>query len=238
LSKETINRIGAAGRRVPGVASLLDARLARRQRRLSGYDVEREQRRFHEATRGEGEHLRLNVGAGPSPVEGWLNVDLVPAGAALMMDATEHWPLPDDSAEAVNSEHFLEHIETDRAAFYFREAFRVLRPGGVIRTSTPDLRGLCEAYLSGDPVLLDTHRGHGYEARNHADMLNNYIYSWGHTHIYDFETIALMLEDAGFGRVERAAFGKSSHPILRGIDTHVVDELHDTVVAVDAVKPG
>jgi predicted SAM-dependent methyltransferase len=237
MKQETINRIGAAGRRVPGVASLLDARLARRQRRLSGYDVDRERRRFQEATRGEGEHLRLNVGAGPSPVDGWLNVDLVPAGAALMMDATKRWPLPDGSVEAVNSEHFLEHIEPDKAAFYFREAHRVLRPGGVIRTSTPDLRGLCEAYLSGDPVLLETHRRHGYEARNHADMLNNYVYSWGHAHIYDFETIALMLGQAGFERIERAAFRESSHPVLRGVDTHDVDELRHTVVAVDAVKP-
>jgi predicted SAM-dependent methyltransferase len=107
----------------------------------------------------------------------------------------------------------------------------------VIRTSTPDLHGLCEAYLSGDPVLLETHRRHGYEARNHADMLNNYVYSWGHAHIYDFETIALMLETAGFERIERGAFGESSHPVLQGVDTHDMDELRDTVVAVDAVKP-
>ena len=80
---------------------------------------------------------------------------------------------------------------------------------------------------------------HGYRARNGADLLNNYVHAWGHRHVYDEETLALLLEEAGFVDVERAAFGKSRHPGLRNVDRHPMGEpLQSLVVCVDAVKPG
>lgn len=242
MKQETIDRIGAAGRRVPGLAPLLDARVRRMQGRQQAEpapEVDPAQTRAWMAKLAGRTDLLLNIGAGPGAVAGWLNTDLhaTTDGETMPLDATKPWPFGDATAEAVNSEHFLEHIDPDRASFYFEEAFRVLRPRGVIRTSTPDLRGLAEALLDEDPVALATHRKHGYEAENHADMVNNYIYSWGHAHIYDFETIATLLERAGFEQIERVEFGQSRHDLLRGIDTHPVDELSHIVVGVDAVKP-
>lgn len=242
LKQETIDRIGAAGRRVPGLAPLLDARVRRMQGRQGGEpvpEVDPAQTRAWMSKLAGRTDLLLNIGAGPGAVDGWLNTDLLATvdGETMPMDAAKPWPFVDATAEAVNSEHFLEHIDPVMAAFYFREAHRVLRPGGVIRTSTPDLRGLAKALLDEDPVALETHRRHGYEARNHADLVNNYVYSWGHAHIYDFETIATLLSEQGFEQIERVEFGQSRHDVLRGIDTHPVDELSHIVVGVDAVKP-
>jgi predicted SAM-dependent methyltransferase len=155
----------------------------------------------------------------------------------MRLDATAPWPFESGSAQAINSEHMVEHLDPAAAPLFFGEAFRVLRPGGVIRTSTPDLRGICEAYLAADPEVLRIHRESGYHARNHADMLNNYLHMHGHRHIYDFETLGLLLVDAGFEQVERAAFGRSRHAVLGGVDRHDVGELAGLVVAVDAVKP-
>jgi hypothetical protein len=107
----------------------------------------------------------------------------------------------------------------------------------VIRTSTPDLRGIAEAYLAADPATLAAHRAHGYEARNHADLLNNYVQMHGHRHVYDFETLGQLLSQSGFEDVERAEFGESRHELLRGVDTHEMGELSGLVVCVDAVKP-
>jgi predicted SAM-dependent methyltransferase len=184
--------------------------------------------------------LRINVGSSSSHLPGWLNADLLrdPEEQCIRMDATEPWPFEPSSAQAVNSEHFIEHIGVDGARRYFAQAYRVLRPGGVIRTSTPDLEGLARVYLEGDPSLLELHREHGYEASGHGDLVNNYVYLWGHRHIFDFQKLAELLGEAGFESVERARFGESSHDELRGIDRHEVGALEVTVIAVDAVKPG
>jgi hypothetical protein len=113
----------------------------------------------------------------------------------------------------------------------------VLRPGSVIRTSTPDLEGLREVYRERDPALLSLHREHGYAATCHGDLVNNYFYLWGHRHIYDLEKLSELLTDAGFERAERASFGQSSHEVLRRIDRHDVGALERAVLVVDAVKP-
>ena len=91
--------------------------------------------------------------------DGWLNADFVytrlPVGVVcedwrtgryiLRQDAGRRWPFEDGSFDIVYSEHMFEHVlPTDGAAF-LKEMYRVLRPGGVLRVTTPDL----EKYLLG-----------------------------------------------------------------------------------------
>jgi predicted SAM-dependent methyltransferase len=185
-----------------------------------------------------GGELRLNVGAGANHLERWVGLDLLPERPALGMDASRTWPLPAGSAVAVNSEHLIEHLSPAGARAFFAEAHRVLRPGGVIRTSTPNLRGLCELLLEADPASLAVHREHGYEAATHGDMVNNYFYSWGHRQIYDFQTLRHLLTNAGFAEVEERPYGSSRHALLDGIDRHDPGRLERSVLCVDAVKPG
>jgi predicted SAM-dependent methyltransferase len=202
------------------------------QRRLRSRDRER-LREFAGRT-----DLRLNVGSSDHHLDGWISIDIRPDENTFAMDATRPWPFVTGSAEAINSEHFIEHVSVEEAAAYFREAFRVLRPGGLIRTCTPDLRGIAEAYLAADEAKLEIHRSHGYAARDHGDMVNNYVYSWDHRHIHDFKSLRQLLEAAGFERVEQASFNRSSHELLDGIDRHDPEGLESTILCVDAVKPG
>jgi predicted SAM-dependent methyltransferase len=182
---------------------------------------------------------RLNIGSSSEFVDGWINADLVrdPAGRCLVMDATEPWPFLPSSLEAVNSEHFIEHVPKDAGRRFLEEAFRALRPGGVIRTSTPDLRALCATYVDADPADLAAHRAHGYQAESHADLVNNYLYVPGHTYIYDEQTLRSLLSECGFVQIEQALFGGSRHHVLRGIDRHDMGELRHIVICLDAVKP-
>jgi predicted SAM-dependent methyltransferase len=153
------------------------------------------------------------------------------------MDAAKPWPFPPGSAELVNSEHFIEHLSAEDAIAYLREAYRALRPGGVIRTSTPDLAAICRSMLERDPSDLDVHRSHGYVASTHGEMANNYVYGSGHRRLYDEEMLALLLVEAGFAEPRRRSYGKSDHEALKGIDRHDPEGLEHFVLCLEAVKP-
>lgn len=231
-AKTIVRRVPGARRaysRTAGIRNHLQSRIWRRK--LRHRDREK-LRQISDRT-----DLRLNVGSSDNHLEGWISIDIRPDENTLAMDATKPWPFSPQSAEAVNSEHFIEHVSLADAEAYFREAFRVLRPGGLIRTCTPDLRGLSEAFLEADPGTLEIHRSHGYTAFNHGEMINNYFFSWGHLHIYDFEGMKRLLALTGFEQIEQASFNRSNHAILNGIDRHDPEGLASTILCVDAVKP-
>jgi predicted SAM-dependent methyltransferase len=244
LDDARLQQIGARLRRIPGVPLVLDARLAvraaraRRAARLREERLVDRDRRWIEAW-AERRDLRINLGSSDQHVEGWISADITRdlEGRCLRMDATAPWPFASGTAMAIATEHMIEHIDPDAVPGVLAEAFRVLRPGGMLRISTPNLRRICEAYVTKDDAILDAHRAHGYRARTHADLVNNYLHAYGHVHVYDIESLRLLLEDAGFVDIREAAFGRSEHPELRGIDRHDPGPLHDLVVWVDAVKP-
>ena len=219
----------------PGAAVRL-ARLLRRTPRELRLGL-RDRRAFGEL-HGRSD-LRINVGSSSSTLGGWINVDLLrdPQGECLRFDATKPWPFAAGSAEAVNSEHFIEHLSREEAEAYLREAFHVLRPGGAIRTSTPDLEGIARSLVEHVPGDLEAHRSHGYQAATHGELVNNYVYDWGHRRLYDEETLSLMLRRAGFVEPRRYAYGESEHAALREIDRHDPHPLGHFVLCLEAVKP-
>jgi predicted SAM-dependent methyltransferase len=198
----------------------------------------RRDRRCVEAWQGRSD-LRISVGSSTEHVPGWISADLVrdPEGRCLQMDATQPWPFHDGAAEAIVLEHVIEHLDPDDLPGVLAEALRVLAPGGVLRLATPGLDGLAAAFLAADPAVLEAHRTHGYQARTHGDLFNNYAYLWGHRHLWDLESLRLRLQDAGFTNVEPATFGESRHPVLQGVDRHDPAPLGALVLIVDAVKP-
>jgi methyltransferase family protein len=102
--------------------------------------------------------LRLNIGSNVNHLPGWLNIDLRRDEVCFGMDATMPWPFESGSAEAINSEQLIEHLTLDQVPAYLWEAFRVLHPGGLLRTTTPNLTSLCETFLERDPRTLEVHR--------------------------------------------------------------------------------
>jgi predicted SAM-dependent methyltransferase len=229
--------VAELGRRVPARRTLV--RLGRRARRLPGdLRLELRDQRLVRTLRGR-KDLRINIGSSSSALDGWINADLLrdPEGRCLRMDAAKPWPFPPRSAEVVNSEHFIEHLSAEEANAYLREAYRALRPGGVIRTSTPDLAGISRSMLDRDSGDLVVHRSHGYAASTHGDMVNNYVYGSGHRRLYDEEMLALLLVEAGFAEPQRRSYGESDHEALKGIDRHDPEGLEHFVLCLEAVKP-
>ena len=79
----------------------------------------------------------------------WTNVDRASGwGDPLRADAgfidvdlltREPFPVGNDSAELVYSGHGLSHLPDEGVRHVLLEAFRILKPGGYLRTSTPDI---------------------------------------------------------------------------------------------------
>jgi predicted SAM-dependent methyltransferase len=229
--------VAELGQRVPALRTLV--RLGRRLGRLPGdLRLDLRDQRVVRTLRGR-DDLRINIGSSSSTLDGWINADLLrdPEGRCLRMDAAKPWPFPPGSAEVVNSEHFIEHLSAEEASAYLREAYRALRPGGVIRTSTPDLAGISRSLLDRDSGDLDVHRSHGYTASTHGDMVNNYAYGSGHRRLYDEEMLARLLVEAGFVEPRRWSYGESDHESLKDIDRHDPEGLEHFVLCLEAVKP-
>jgi ubiquinone/menaquinone biosynthesis C-methylase UbiE len=58
---------------------------------------------------------------------------------------TDHWPVEDASVNLIYSDYVLEHVEDPDS--FFREAYRVLKPGGYVCLRTPNFYG-CVAIMS------------------------------------------------------------------------------------------
>lgn len=54
----------------------------------------------------------------------------------------------DDTFDAANACHVLEHLTPEEGEALVAEVFRILRPGSVFRVSVPDLETICRGYLS------------------------------------------------------------------------------------------
>jgi SAM-dependent methyltransferase len=177
---------------------------------------------------------KLQIGAGPNPLPGWLNTDLHPdiypdrREEIVFLDATASFPLPDMSLDYIFSEHQIEHIAEEEARAMLRECFRVLRSGGRIRIATPDLAavvGLYQAPLGPqalhyiDWVMEKIDRKVGAETFR-CYVVNQMFNAYRHRFIYDAETLTELLRDVGFVEVTRCRPGKSDDSVLTGLEAH------------------
>jgi predicted SAM-dependent methyltransferase len=195
---------------------------ARRLRRI----LERRDRRLRDMYLRDDPQPKLQVGGGWHRLDGWLNTDLsLVARDVMLMDATQAFPLPDDTFCYVYTEHMIEHVPYGDAAGMLRQCYRVLRPGGVLRVVTPDLAAILSLY---GPSLSDLQQrylswfcgqllpaGH---PRSATSVVNAMFRLWGHQFIYDEITLADALVRAGFHTVVRRRLGESEHIELRGLE--------------------
>lgn len=167
---------------------------------------------------------KLHFGAGPHRLEGWLNTDLIAGDAYL--DLRRRLPFADGSFAFAFGEHVIEHVDERSGQRLLGELRRVLRPGGVLRVTTPDLRKIVALYEDRNPVIgLDAYIRHldaitGKRHQRPCQVFNDYLRLWGHRYVYDEEDLTSKLLEAGFSRVERHAPGESSFGALRGLERH------------------
>lgn len=90
--------------------------------------------------------IRLDLGCGKNKAAGFVGVDVLSfPGVDVVADLKQKWPWADGEAEEVNCSHFLEHLTAMERVHFFNELWRVLKPGGTARITTPHWAS-CRAY--------------------------------------------------------------------------------------------
>lgn len=191
---------------------------------LSGRDLRASNRYLSEpGVRG------LHIGAGGNIREGWLNTNWYPirpwGARAIFMDATAQFPLPDNAFDYIFTEHMIEHVPYAGGLSMLRESFRVLKPGGKLRISTPDMAFLMDLLAPSLTPLQEAYVGWASEnfLRNGEpptalSVVNNFVRDWGHAYIYDRATIESALAQVGFVDITPFQVNESDDTELRGID--------------------
>jgi len=129
-------------------------------------------------------------------------------------DATKHIPRGDASVDVLYSSHMLEHLDRDEAKSFLAEAYRVLKPDGVIRVAVPDLRLMVQEYCQhGDGnklierTLLAQSRPTGIRAKLKWLLITA---RGSHRWMYDVVSLSQLLADSGFREVGAWPAGSTS----------------------------
>jgi SAM-dependent methyltransferase len=109
-------------------------------------------------------------------------------------------PFQAGTVDVVYSSHMLEHLDRLEAHAFLLEAFRVLRPGGWVRITVPDLQRYVREYeQSGDAdEFLDRLRLAASRASRRERLLLRATGFRGHRWMYDSASLTRLLESCGF----------------------------------------
>lgn len=177
---------------------------------------------------------KLNIGCGSHLLAGWLNTDLSPELPTIIyLNARQRFPFKDEIFDYIFSEHVIEHISYRDGVKMLTECLRVLKKQGKIRISTPDLTFLIDLSKPNKSNLQRTYIKWansfipGAPEDNHVFVINNFVRSWGHTFIYDENTLRAAMTSAGFKAITKFDLHESEDPALRNLENekHLPPEL-------------
>lgn len=198
-------------------------------------------RRFDRALAGHDGPVRLNVGAGPAHLRGWINTDANWRNP-LYLDISKPWPVPPGRISHVYGDNVIEHFPLAVGRQVLANAFAALRPGGWIRLATPDVERTARIYLD-DPSLCQLHMKflaeEGFMVAHPVDLLRVTFAECDHQggYLYDFATLAHELQQAGFVDVRQAETGASEDPVFQGLERRTSETCVATQLVVEARKP-
>ena len=193
--------------------------------------------------------VKLNLGCGSVRPFGWVNTDSsmnahlqrVPLiGKALSkllgkvaydsnnlvyMNLNKKWSYADNSVDIVYASHLFEHLSLQSATLFLKEAYRCLKPGGVIRIVVPDLYKIALKYLeeyntssSEDPTTfimwaINMHREGQYGNPSFFKKLIYELQGYPHQHkyMYDDKSLTLKFKQHGFSNIHNLEYGISNY---------------------------
>jgi SAM-dependent methyltransferase len=146
---------------------------------------------------------RLHWGCGSVIAPGWINSDIMDGpGVDIPCDIRRGLPLSDGSVDYIVSHHALPDLGLYDQVPALRELHRVLRPGGVLRLSLPDLDRAIAAYQQGRRAYF-----HTWEWDSVAGNFITHVLWYGLTRtLFTWEFTEELLRKAGFAEVRRVDY--------------------------------
>jgi len=154
--------------------------------------------KFEAAKRGGA--LRLNLGCGHIPLEGFLNVDRRALPGVDVVADIDDLPLETGEADEIHSAHLLEHFPQEQLRRELLPYWRgLIRKGGVFRAIVPDAETMIREYEAGryayDELREVMFGGQDYDGDFHFNMFTP-------------DSLKRLLLEAGFEDVELVESGR------------------------------
>lgn len=162
---------------------------------------------------------------------GWLKDTARPSPNLKRWNLRRRLPLQSDSVAFVYCAETLEHFEFYAARTLLHEIYRVLKPGGILRISTPDARRIAKAYIEGaidsgqfnrffyEPLI-------SFYEPSVIERIGKRIYTTQY-HLWIFDTGSLndLLREVHFSLVEEPGVGLGKFPDLDRLEHFTPEEL-------------
>lgn len=129
--------------------------------------------------------LKLNLGAGPNPMPGYVNLD--------RKTGQEIYPLAyeDNSVDEIRASHCLEHFSHRETLDVIKDWVAKLKPGGLLKIAVPDMEAISSAYMQRIPWPVE-----GFLMGGHVDS-DDY-----HGAMFDKDKLCKLFHAAGLERVK------------------------------------
>jgi predicted SAM-dependent methyltransferase len=168
---------------------------------------------------------KVNYGCGAVLLNGWINVDIMPANKIrrngniyCQMDLTKKHLFPDNSIEFAFAEDFIEHLSQADVVIFLAEIYRTLQKNGVLRLSSPGFFNVLTQHFS--EISYD--QGKKMKAEAYTKH--------SHKHFFCFEELKQLCQHIGFSEIKSVEYGKSNYPELRTLDTRA-DQIGVNILA-------
>lgn len=142
------------------------------------------------------------------------------------MNLNKTWKYKDNCVDVVYASHLFEHLSLNSTEVFLNEAFRCLKPGGVVRIVVPDLYKICKRYIhdyehnsfnneSTEFILwaINMHREGQY---GNPGLIKKMIlelqgYPHQHKYMYDEKSLSKRIQAHGFTNILSMTYGKSEY---------------------------
>ena len=151
----------------------------------------------------------------------------------IQHDLMKRFEAEDNEVDFITMHHTLEHFTREEALSVLKECYRVMKPGAVMRISTPDMKLLAKIYYDGifkvaySPVNVEVEK-----APDDADAFVK-MSMGGHKTGYDPLALSAILSSVGF-EVKAMPFNHSQSKVIQ---YETIDSFPTISCYVEATKP-